>query len=64
MPSATWDRDNMKLIVRRPNRNQEQASRMRLTFRRFASGYELRIRLGISARFKLEEIRKQFHIFL
>jgi hypothetical protein len=53
----------VELIVRRPNRNQEEAPRTWLTFRRFASGYDFSIQLGISARFKSEEIRKQFHIY-
>ena len=58
---AALDRDNLKLIVRRPIPNEQEAPRSPSIFRQFASSRYFSNRLGIPSGYELEEIREQFH---
>src|ERR1700680_4942717 len=58
---APWDRDHLKLIVRRPVPNEREALRSPLIFRQFASSCDFISGLGTPSGYELEEIRKQFH---
>src|SRR5271165_702756 len=58
---APWNRDNLKLIVRRPVANERDALRSPLIFWQFASNCDFINRLGTPSGYELEEIRKQFH---
>src|ERR1700730_8892963 len=57
---AAWDRDNLKLIVRRPIPNEQEAPRSRSIFRQFASSCYFSNRLRIPSEYALGEIREQF----
>ena len=58
---APWDRDNLKLIVRRPVPNEREALRSPLIFWQFARSCDFSNRLGIPSEYESEEIREQFH---
>src|SRR5260370_1688073 len=58
---APWDRDNLKLIVRRPIPNEQAPLRSALIFRQFASSCDFSYGLGIPSEYESEEIREQFH---
>jgi len=58
---APWDRDNVRLIVRRPVPNEREALRSPLIFWQFARSCDFSNRLGIPSGYELEEIREQFH---
>ena len=61
---APWDRDNLKLIVRRPVPYEREALRSPLIFWRFARSCDFINGLGTPSGYELEEIRQQFHSFL
>jgi len=58
---APRDRDNLKLIVRGPVPNEQEALRRPFIPRQFASSCDFINRLGIHPGYELEEIRQQFH---
>src|ERR1700730_8624072 len=58
---APLDRDNLKLIVRRPITNEQEALGSPLIFRQFASSRDFCNRLRIPSEYELEEIRERVH---
>src|SRR5271165_869016 len=58
---APWDRDKLKLIVRRAVPNEQEALGRPLIFRQFASSCDFSDRLGIPPGYELEKIMEQFH---
>src|ERR1700730_12876474 len=61
---APWDRDNLKLIVRRSVPNERDALRSPLIFWQFARSCDFSNRLETPTEYESEKIMEQFHKIL